>query len=47
MRNYDGCPTTLANDILGDIALDALKSFKDTLDSEINSGETQMIGGVD
>ena len=47
LRNYDGCPTTLANDILGDIALDALKSFKDTLDSEINSGETQMIGGVD
>lgn len=47
LRNYDGCPTTLANEILGDIALDALKSFKDTLDSEINSGETQMIGGVD
>ena len=47
LRSYDGCPTTLANDILGDIALDALKSFKDTLDSEINSGETQMIGGVD
>ena len=47
LRNYDGCPTTLANDILGDIALDALKSFKDTLDSEINNGETQMIGGVD
>ena len=47
LRNYDGCPTTLANDILGDVALDALKSFKDTLDSEMNSGETQMIGGVD
>ena len=47
LRDYDGCPTTLANDILGDIALDALKSFKDTLDSEMNSGETQMIGGVD
>ncbi len=39
--------TTIANDMLGDIALDALKSFKDTLDSEVNSGETQMIGGVD
>ena len=47
LRTYDGYPSTLANDILGDIALDALKSFKDTLDSEMNSGETQMIGGVD
>lgn len=47
LRNYEGYPTTLANDMLGDIALDALKSFKDTLDSEMNSGETQMIGGVD
>lgn len=47
LQAYDGYPTTLANDILGDIALDALKSFKDTLDSEMNSGETQMIGGVD
>lgn len=47
LRTYDGYPSTLANDILGDIALDALKSFKNTLDSEMNSGETQMIGGVD
>ena len=47
LRNYEGYPTTLANDMLGDVALDALKSFKDTLDSEMNSGETQMIGGVD
>lgn len=47
LRDYDGCPVTLANDILGDIALDSLKSFKDTLDNEINSGETQMIGGID
>ena len=47
LRSYEGYPTTLANDMLGDIALDALKSFKDTLDSEMNSGETQMIGGVD
>lgn len=47
LRTYQGCLTTLANDILGDIALDALKGFKDTLDSEINSGETQMIGGID
>lgn len=39
--------STLANNLLGDIALDALKSFKDTLDSEVNSGETEQIGGVD
>lgn len=47
LRTYQESPTTLANVLLGNIALDALKSFKDTLDSEINSGETQMIGGVD
>ena len=46
-RNYGDCATTLANDLLGDIALDALRNFKATFDSEINSGETQMIGGVD
>ena len=39
--------STLANNLLGNIALDALKSFKDTLDSEVNSGETERIGGVD
>lgn len=47
LRTYQDSPTTLANDLLGDIALDALKSFKDTLDSEMNTGETHMIGGVD
>ena len=47
LSSYEGYPTSLANDMLGDIALDALKSFKDTLDSEMNSGETQMIGGLD
>lgn len=47
LHTYDGYPTTLANDMLGNIALDALKSFKDTLDSEMNSEETQIIGGVD
>ncbi len=45
--NYEGNATSIANDLLGGIALDAFKSFKDTLDSEINTGETQMIGGVD
>ena len=39
--------STIANDLLGDIALDALRSFKHTLDSEVNSGETQLIGGID
>ena len=47
LQTYQESPTSLANDLLGDIALDALKSFKDALDSEINSGETQMIGGAD
>ena len=37
----------LADVLLGNIALDALKSFKDLFDQEINSGETQMIGGID
>lgn len=45
--NCQESPTTLANDLLGDIALDALKSFKDTLEIEVNSGETELIGGVD
>lgn len=39
--------TTMADRLLGGISLDALKSFKDTLDSEMDSGEAQMIGGVD
>lgn len=47
LRTYQDSPTTLANKLLGNICLDAMKSFKDTLDDEINSGETQMIGGID
>lgn len=43
----DEAETTIADRLLGGIALDALKSFKDTLDNEVNSGETQMIGGID
>lgn len=39
--------TTIADRLLGGVSLDALKSFKDTLDSEINSGESEMIGGID
>lgn len=47
LNRYDESPTTLADNLLGGISLDALRSFKDTLDSEINSGESQMIGGID
>ena len=47
LSNPTDYASTIANEILGDIALDALRSFKYTLDSEVNSGETQMIGGVD
>ena len=39
--------TSIANKLLGEIASDAMKSFKDTFDAEANSGETEMIGGVD
>ena len=47
LSDYEESSVTLANELLGGIALDALKRFKDTLDNEINSGETEMIGGVD
>lgn len=47
IQDYDESSTTLADKLLGGVALDALKSFKDTLDSEVNSGETEMIGGID
>ncbi len=47
IKDYQDSLTTLADKLLGGISLDALKSFKDTLDSEINSGESQMIGGID
>lgn len=47
MSEFDGSSTMLANKLLGGISLDSLKSFKDMLDQEMNSGETQVIGGVD
>ena len=47
LSQYDEAYTTLADRLLGGISLDALKNFKDTLDSEMDSGETQMIGGID
>lgn len=44
---YEDSYSTVADKLLGNIALDALKSFKDMLESEMNSGETHMIGGQD
>ncbi len=37
----------LADKLLGSIAKDGLKSVKDTLDSELNSGEYTQLGGID
>lgn len=39
--------TTIADKLLGGIALDSFKEFKDTLENEVNSGESQQIGGMD
>lgn len=47
MSNYRDSCVSLANKLLGEIALDALQGFMDTLDSEMNSGETLTIGGMD
>lgn len=47
MSSCQDSPVTLADRLLGGVSLDAMKSFKDTFDKEVNSGETQMIGGVD
>lgn len=47
LAEYQESYVSLANSLLGDVALDALRSFKDTLDSEMNSEESMQIGGVD
>lgn len=47
MSNCVESSVTIADKMLGNISLDALKSFKDMLEQEMNNGETQMIGGVD
>lgn len=39
--------TAVANKLLGDVSSDALKSFKDALEDELNNGENQNIGGND
>lgn len=47
MADYYDSLSALANKLLGEVALDSLKSFKDTLDNEMNSGEVEMTGGID
>ena len=47
LSQNDDSSTTLANILLGDISLDALQRMKDVLESELNSGEPQNIGGTD
>ena len=47
MENCVESSVMIADKLLGNISLDALKSFKDMLEQEMNNGETQVIGGVD
>ena len=47
LSEYEDSPVTLANKLLGGITYDSFNSFKDTLDNEMNNGETQTIGGLD
>lgn len=47
LSTYQDSPVTVADRLLGGVSLDAMKGFKDTFDKEMNSGETQMIGGID
>lgn len=46
-ENCDDSSVMIADKLLGNISIDALKSFKDMLELETNNGETHMIGGVD
>jgi hypothetical protein len=47
MENCTESSTMIADKLLGNITLDALRSFKDTLDQEVNNGELQNLGGAD
>ena len=47
LAQYSDSYTMLANRLLGDISLDALQRLKDILESELNSGESQVMGGRD
>ena len=47
LDNCTESSTMIADQLLGNISLDALRSFKDTLDQEVNNGELQNLGGAD
>lgn len=47
LADYFDSYTTVADILLGNVAVDALQRLKDILESELNSGETQMMGGRD
>lgn len=47
LSEYNGSSVTLANELLGNISLDSLKSFKETLDQEMNDEEMKIMGGID
>ena len=38
---------SIANKLLGNIAVDSLQGFKETVENELNNGEVGMIGGED
>ena len=45
--DYQDSPVTLANKLLGEINLHALKQFKETIDSELDNGQMEIVGGAD
>ena len=45
--DYQDSPVTLANKLLGEINLNALKQFKETISSELDNGQMEIIGGAD
>ncbi len=47
LDNYFDPPTMLADKLLGNVAYEALRSLNDMLESEMNNGESQMMGGID
>ena len=47
MQTYDDSYATVADALLGGVSLDALTRLKDILESELNSGDAQILGGRD
>jgi len=47
LQTYDDSYATVADALLGGVSLDALTRLKDILESELNSGDAQMLGGRD